>query len=177
MKLWSSILLFACLACAGQTPPEASSATSIEVMRIGDLQLSNPSVPRTGLLCTGQLSKEQFDALVRAGYRNFICLRLLSEPGTGWETAHAGALGVQFTRLPIANADAINEANAIELGRILAQTSEPTVLYCKGSSRVGALYGAMLYFVDDSDAQEALQGAREAGLGGLEPRLRVVLEL
>lgn len=151
------------LAASCSSVDPVSEASRIELERIADLKLKNPSVPEPGLLACGQLNREQFDALVVAGYRGFINLRLRSENGTGWEAKLAGTLGVRYARLPIANALQVDEPNARELGRLLADFDGPTVIYCANSMRVGAIYGAKLYYVDGVSPEEALRRGQAAG--------------
>lgn len=160
-------------ACQSSQP--ASVDTTEELAHIAAIQLMNASIPEHNVLCSGQPTPDQFDALVIAGYRNFICLRLANEPGGGWESARAASFGVQFHRLPIANSGGINESNATKLSRLMEEGTGPTVIYCRSGDRVGALYGAKLYLVDGVEPEEALALGRIAGVTRLEPRLIEIL--
>jgi len=163
------------LACS--TPSATRAETRAELEAVAELDIPYASVPVPGLLCAGQIDEAQFDALVRAGYRSFVNLRLSSEPGTGWEGARAGSLGVEYANLPIANAGEISEAKAHDLARLLDAVRGPTVLYCGSSNRVGALLGAKAFYVDGASPEEALELGRAAGVTRLESRLKELVGL
>ncbi|MFT7668311.1 MAG: protein tyrosine phosphatase (PTP) superfamily phosphohydrolase (DUF442 family) [Planctomycetota bacterium] len=173
---WIRVSVMLSLFAACQTPPTIDVERSEQLDVLSSLEIKNASVPESGLLCAGQLTEEQFDALALIGYRNFINLRLRNEVGTGWEEKHAGTIGVTFERLPIANSNSISEENAQELARLLDAADSPVVLYCGSSNRVGALYGAKAFYVDGATPDQAMDLANRAGMTRLEPRLKELLE-
>lgn len=159
--------------CCTPAPPEPAEDTSASAampeIDINALGVPLASVPDAGLLCAGQISPEQMDALHAAGFETFVSLRVAGENGAGWEEAHAATAGVTFQRLPVAGAAGVTSENARELREILESAEGPTVLYCGSSNRVGALLGIAAHEIDGKSAEEALAYARSAGLTGLEP--------
>lgn len=162
--------------CASE--PELSPETHGPAISAGmaesihELGVSNASIPADGLLCAGQLSQEQMDALSAMGFASFVSLRRPTEKGAGWEEAHAAAGGIDFQRLPIAGADGVTEEAAMELSDVMANAKRPMVLYCGSSNRVGALLALKAHKVESMPADEAIEFGKSAGLKSLEPKVR-----
>ncbi|MEC7232497.1 MAG: sulfur transferase domain-containing protein, partial [Planctomycetota bacterium] len=121
---------------------------------IDALGVPNASVPEDGLLCAGQISPEQMDALHAAGFERFISLRVASEEGAGWEEARAAETGVSFQRLPVAGPAAVTSERARALRGALDDAEGPTVLSCGSSNRVGARLGIAAHEIDGLSAEE-----------------------
>ncbi len=135
------------------------------------------SQPAPGVLCAGQLSVEQMDALAAGGYTRFVSLRKADESGSGWEEEHATAAGIDFVRLPIAGSADIDEAHARELATAMAGAEGPVVVYCGSSNRVGALLGLKAFHVDGLTAEDALEFGASAGATKLKGKLEESLKL
>lgn len=131
--------------------------------------------PRPGLLTGGQPSAQQLHDAARAGVTTVIDLRTPQEERGYDEQAAAEKLGLRYVRLPIGGAGDINEANARTLDRLLKQDAGTTLLHCASGNRVGALLALAHARVDGAAAEEALQFGRDAGLGSLEPVVRLKL--
>ena len=179
LRLIAVTLASIAASCCTSAPPEFAEDTSASVampeIDINALGVPYASVPDAGLLCAGQISPEQMDALHAAGFKTFISLRVAAENGAGWEEAHAATAGVSFQRLPIAGAAGVTSENARELRGILEDAEGPTVLYCGSSNRVGALLGIAAHEIVGKSVEEALAYARSAGLTGLEPAFNEVV--
>lgn len=176
MRIPFTALALAALAAACGADPE-SPADTTETVTMPDVDFAAlgvpfASVPDAGLLCAGQISPEQMDALQDAGFKTFLSLRVAEERGAGWEEEHAAAKGVTFQRLPVAGADGVTSENAKALRGMLEAAEGPTVLYCGSSNRVGALLGIAAHEIDGKSAEDALTYAKSAGLTGLEPVFR-----
>ena len=144
---------------------EVPSVTTLEVA--ADLGVRNARMPIEGLLTSGQVTEEQFDALAEEGYRHFISLRPESENGAGWEEAYAQP--GTFNRIPIAGAGDLTRENVAALDELLDEAGDdPAVLYCASSNRVGALLALRAYWMDGVPAEEAAELGRAAGMTSLE---------
>jgi len=149
--------------------PTLEAATSLGVR--------NARMPAPALVTAGQITEEQFDGLVAAGFENFISLRLADEDGAGWEEGHAPSEGVSFTRLPVTGGAGLTRETAEELAWLLDSAEGGTVLYCGSSNRVGALMALKAFWVDGAEPQEALDLGLAAGMTRLEPTVRGMLGL
>lgn len=153
-----------------QQQPTLEAATSLGVY--------NARMPAPALVTAGQITEEQFDGLVAAGFVNFISLRLADEDGAGWEENHAPGAGASFTRLPVPGGAGLTRETAEALARILESAAdEGTVLYCGSSNRVGALMALKAFWVDGAAPEEALELGRAAGMTRMEPTVRGMLGL
>lgn len=155
-------------------PPEPAPMPQVDLAALG---VPNAAIPQDGLLCAGQLSVAQMDALAAAGFEHFISLRVAQENGAGWEEDYTAEKGIEFERMPIAGADGITSENARALRARLDALEGPTVLYCGSSNRVGALLGLAAHELDGKSPEDALAYAKSAGLTGLEPVVRQKLGL
>ena len=101
------------------------------------VQLNYMNTPLPGITTAGQLTEEQFDALVQQGVKNIVSLRDAGEQGTGWEEARADAAGIRFVRIPVTGGPrGINLENATALDAALeASGGGETVVYCGSSNR------------------------------------------
>lgn len=152
------------------TPPSLSA--ELQATKVGNL-----AMPMAGVLTAGQPTEEQMAQLAKLGVTRVVCLRPATEAGTGWEEAKAGALGVQFVRLPIAGADDLTPAAAEKLAAELAAANGQTTLVCCGSSnRVGALLAMKAFFVDKQSKEQALALGKAAGLQKLLPAVEAKLK-
>lgn len=162
-------LLVPALAACGT--PEAGAGSG----ELSELGLANAAEPRPGLLTAGQPSQGQVERLRALGYENFISLRPASEPGAGWEEERLD--DGSFQRIPVAGPDDLTRETVEALDRALAEAGdEPTVVYCASSNRVGALLALRAHWLEGMDADAALDLGRRAGLTGLEPAVRALLE-
>ena len=174
------------VACGGEsdnlntqtTSPVLEDVTNMPDVDLDALGVPYATMPQPGLLCAGQISQEQMDALAAAGYGRFISLRVAEEKGAGWEEGHAATTGLEFVRVPVAGAAGVDEAAARRLRTEMEKSDVPTVLYCGSSNRVGALLGIAKVKIDGASPSDGLAFAKSAGLTGLEPvfRERVGLE-
>ena len=91
LRLIAVTLASIAASCCASAPPEFAEDTSASVampeIDINALGVPYASVPDAGLLCAGQISPEQMDALHAAGFKTFISLRVAAENGAGWEEA------------------------------------------------------------------------------------------
>ena len=153
---------------------EAPSVGTLETAT--DLGVRNARMPIEGLLTSGQVTEEQYDALAEEGYRHFISLRPESENGAGWEESYAQP--GTFNRIPIAGAADLTRENVAALDRLLDEAGDdPAVLYCASSNRVGALLALRAYWMYGVPAEEAAELGRAAGMTRMEAPVLEILGL
>lgn len=155
----------------GAETPEAGTAAPAPAVEFDVSTLPQGLRPAPNLICAGQISPEQMDALAAAGVARFVTLRVAAEPGTGWEEAHAAEQGYAFDRIEVKGAPDITDANATALHDLVTGTDGTTIVYCGSSNRVGALLGLAKARVEGASAEEALEFARQCGVTRLEPVL------
>jgi protein tyrosine phosphatase (PTP) superfamily phosphohydrolase (DUF442 family) len=184
LRITSPLLLGVLLAvgCADAPPEPAAEAQAAPEFTVSletatALDVRNARMPMPGLITAGQVTEEQFDALVDAGFENFISLRLADENGAGWEEEHTVGGSTSFTRIPISGAADLNRETVAELAHLLDEASEEgTVLYCGSSNRVGALMALKAFWMDGATAEEALVAGRAAGMTRMESAVVEILE-
>lgn len=166
--LTASALLFA--ACGTQpAAPTSAPASAFTLAQLQATEVKNIAMPKPGLVTAGQPTEAQFEQLAKLGVKRVIQLRVVNEPGTGWEEAKAKALGIEFVRLPMAGADGLTVENAQKLDSALkAAGDQPTLLCCGSSNRVGALLAMRAFHIEGKSAAEALAFGKAAGLKALE---------
>ena len=175
-------LLLVSAACSNDAPPEAAgtagaaAAPAAVPLRSSALEaavalgVTNAHEPAPGLLTAGQITEAQMEALVTAGYRTFVSLRLPTEQGAGWEEAYTSERKVWFMRLPISGAGDLTRGNVEALDQILDAAGDgPIVVYCGSANRAGALLALRARWMDGAPPEDALALGRAAGLTRLEP--------
>ena len=173
--------LFVGAGCApteeADTPPIQNASAAVTMETLTALNVPNASQPANGPICAGQLSPDQMDGLKAAGVGSFVSLRLADEKGAGWEEDHASAAGIEFHRMPVAGKAGVTKEAALELAKVLESATQPVVLYCGSSNRVGALLALKGEQLDGMSAEEALAYGKSAGVTGLEAHLKEQLGL
>ena len=97
LTLTAALLLASC--GSPDADPQGAAAPQSDPAALG---IPHFSAPLPNVVCAGQPTKEQFDALKAAGVQRVLHLRRKSEKGTGWEEARAAEAGISFERLAIA---------------------------------------------------------------------------
>lgn len=164
------MLRLLCLAAA-LTLPACSSPSPDESSPHGDapaLGVRNLSRPLPNVLCSGQPTEAQFDALKAAGVTRVLHLRVASESGTGWEEARAAAAGVGFERLEIAGGAGLTRENVEAFAAKLDGYGDELVLVsCKSSNRVGAMLALKACWLDGMDKAAAMELGARGGMKSL----------
>lgn len=132
--------------------------------------------PQPALLTSGQPPKEAFAVLANKGVKHVINLR--PEAELGWdEQALVESLGMTYHALPVSGASGITPENAHKLRTLLASlNSEPALLHCSSSNRVGGLKSLLAFEENGGNIEAAIQAGKAWGLSGLEETVRKVLE-
>lgn len=150
-----------------------SSGSSAEAPK---LALNNQSAPFEKVLCSGQPSEAQFDALKAAGVTRVINLRAATEKGSGWEEERAKTDGIDFVRLTINGKDGLTRENVDTFAELLAKsTTGTTLVSCGSSNRVGAMFALKAFWIDKQSKEEALAIGERAGMKSLKPVVEQLL--
>jgi uncharacterized protein (TIGR01244 family) len=138
--------------------------------------LPKGKMPMEGLLIGGQPSPAQLEALAGLGYTTVINLRGPAERGST-DPALVESLGMTYVSIPVTSPDDLSEENARKLAEAMGDGTEPVVLHCASSNRVGALLAMKTFYVDDATPEEAMALAKKAGITRMEPAVRQKLGL
>ena len=185
-RLASTVLTFACLsalsamvALAQAPEPPAETQPSAEAAAEAAVLLPEGRSPLPGVITGGQPDAAQLAALAEAGYRTVVDLRSPGEPYPREdEKAALESLGIEYVSIPVAGPEGLTEENARALSAVLAEEDAyPIAIHCGSGNRVGALLALEAAWVDGTPAAEALALGLDAGLTGLEPKVRELLGL
>lgn len=93
------------------------------------------------MFVAGQISEHDVEALAEAGFKSIICNRPDSEGGTPSERIRAACdrLGVKFFYQPV-EYRGLGVADGDAFGRILGESEEPALAYCRSGRRTTALW-------------------------------------
>lgn len=145
-------------------------------MKLSDLKLPMGGMPAANLLTAGQPTPADFEALAAAGLRHIINLRPTTEDAGFDEAALALRLGLSYTVVPVAGPGDLNLARTRELDAALTATqSEPVLVHCASSNRVGALLALRASWLQGKSTDEALALGRAGGLTKMEPVVQQLL--
>ena len=130
-----------------------------------------------GVLTGGTPSDEQLRQAKAVGYRAVIDLRSAKEAGAAPTLALARSLGMTAISIPVDGPRGVTEENARALARELAVADNlPVIIFCVSGNRAGALLALKTFYVDGKGAAESLEFGVRAGLTGLEPFVRKMLQ-
>ena len=157
-------------ASAGEV--EAVTALKADIEEVRTL---GKVVPVDGVTSAGQPDEEAFRVFADSGYTTVIDIRTEGEDRGLDEPAVVEKLGMKYVLLPVGRSD-INVEKARELDALIKAEDGPVLVHCGSANRVGALF-ALSLFDRTGDAEAALATGKEAGLTGLEDRVREVIQM
>jgi protein tyrosine phosphatase (PTP) superfamily phosphohydrolase (DUF442 family) len=171
--------LSATVALAQTAEPPAETRPSAEAAAEAAVLLPKGRAPLPGVITGGQPDAAQLAALAEAGYRTVVDLRAPGEPYPREdEKAALESLGIEYVSIPVAGPEGLTEENARALSAVLAEEDAyPVAIHCASGNRVGALLALEAAWVDGAPPAEALALGLDAGLTGLEPKVRELLGL
>jgi uncharacterized protein (TIGR01244 family) len=167
--LLASILLLGIAACA--RAPEAPSATAAATVAPA-LDLPNLARPQPGLYTAGKLARDDVAQLQAAGIRHVIDLTRDEETPDFDEAAAVRAAGIRYDNLPIAGAQDLTRENVEAFDRLLDTSTEPLLVHCASSNRVGALAALRAAWIEGKPVEVAIEEGRAWGLRSLEDAVR-----
>ncbi len=152
-------------------PAVAASPAAAAQAMVGSLPESLPKelIPAyqrlsPTLAIGGQPSPEAVGRLAEWGFRTVINLRPSSEPGVAAEEeVLRSTAGLRYVSIPV-TAETLDWDAAERLAAALAESAtEPTLLHCSSSNRVGALF-ALIEAQRGADAATAIARGHSLGL-------------
>jgi protein tyrosine phosphatase (PTP) superfamily phosphohydrolase (DUF442 family) len=185
-RLVSTVVALACFSALSATvalaqapEPPADSHPSAEAVAEAAALLPAGRAPLPGVITGGQPDAGQLAALAEAGYRTVVDLRSAAEPYPRDEEATAlESLGVAYISIPVSGAEGLTRENARAIAAVLAdEEAYPLAIHCGSGNRVGALLALEAAWVDGLPPEAALALGLDAGLTGLEPKVRELLGL
>lgn len=124
-------------------------------------------------LFVSQPSGADWGVAAEQGYKTVIVLRPESELSQlGYdEIAAIEAAGLAYIHIPITK-DSFSRADVTAFAQALASLTEPVVIHCSSSNRVGAMWAAYLALERHFDVETAIERGRAAGMTKAELELR-----
>lgn len=130
-----------------------------------------------GLYAAGQPTPREWPEIAKAGVRTVLNLRPENEQPGFREAELARNAGLEYLYLPVGSADMLDDERVAAFDALLARYAEGGMLiHCGTGNRVGALVALRAHRFLGASLGEALAAGRQAGLTGLEPRVRELLE-
>lgn len=159
------------------TSCNSSAANAADLDSFGEIGVRKMTAPFDNVLCSGQPTEAQFDALQAAGVTKIVHLRLAKEKGTGWEEQHAAGSSIEFVRLPIAGKAGLTRPNVQRFAELMADAGEGhTLVSCGSSNRVGAMFALKARWHDGKSAAEAMAIGKSAGMKALTSTVAKLVE-
>ena len=151
-----------------------NSATEVRHVKTSDILSDPDSLPKAGLLTTGQPDAAVLDVVAEAGFAAVIDFRGVDEDRGIDEQAEVESRGLRYVSIPVSGADDISFDNAAILDQVLSETDGPVLLHCKSGNRAAAVL-ALREKQNGADSEVALALGLDAGLtrhrGVVEERL------
>jgi len=134
--------------------------------------------PRPDLFTGGQPAPDDWAGFRAAGVRTVVNLRTAAEMQGRDVAAEVRAQGMAYVSLPVDGPAGITDANARALWELVGTPDRGGALvHCASGNRVGALLAIGAARAGAMSPEAALQFGRDAGLSGLEGRVRELLNL
>lgn len=132
--------------------------------------------PAAGVHVGGRITSEDVAAIRKAGVREVIDLTPDAETPAFDEAAHVTAAGLRYRNLPLAGPSDLTLENVRAFDALLQQAAHPVLVHCASGNRVGAMAALRAGWVEGQGVEDALAIGRKWGVGGLEGRVRELLE-
>lgn len=130
-------------------------------------KLSSLFIPIEGLLVGGQPSVEDLGKIKALGFNTIISLRpeLEEESEVGYnEQSEAAKLGFEFIRIPITDADDLNNKNLSALDMAIEKANGGAFLHCRTGNRVGAMLALRAFRMQQRSYADALALGKNSGM-------------
>ena len=138
--------------------------------------LPNLAEPVPGTFTSGRLTPADIDSIRRSGIREVIDLTVDSETPAFDEAAAVRSQGLLYRNLPIAGATDLTLGNVQAFDALLRSATQPTLVHCASSNRVGALAALRAAWIDGVASEQAIAIGKSWGLKGLEGEVRTRLQ-
>lgn len=175
-KALTATLLLTAAPLTALAAPGAPQSTPAQAGTSLQSHIVNFQHPETGLYTGGQPDRKAWPALQARNVTTVINLRSDGEMKGRDEADAVQAAGMRYVHLPIAGADDVNRDNARRLHKAMTNADGAVLVHCASGNRVGALLAIDASQADNEPAAAAIARGKAAGLTGLEPRVREVLD-
>lgn len=130
------------------------------------------------IISGGQPDLHAFNQAKEAGFSHVINMRAEGEqPDPMEEKSVLEDLGFTYHFFPIAGSEDLTPTRAKEFADLLKSLDGQQVLiHCGSGNRVGAIFALIAFFIDGKTVRESIEAGVNAGLTGLEPMVRQILE-
>lgn len=164
------------IACAVTAQAQEESSVNRVYVDLAEVVAKGKVEPVDGISSAGQPDETALQVFADSGYVAVIDMRGPNE-NRGIEDFPAAVekKGMDYIAFPITSPQQFSFDTASELDKILSGIDGPVLLHCGSGNRVGAVLALRESLKGASD-DEAMQYGRDAGMTGLEPTIRQVLE-
>lgn len=164
------------IACAVTAQAQEESSVNRVYVDLAEVVAKGKVEPVDGISSAGQPDETALQVFADSGYVAVIDMRGPNE-NRGIEDFPAAVekKGMDYIAFPITSPQQFSFDTASELDEILSGIDGPVLLHCGSGNRVGAVLALRESLKGASD-DEAMQYGRDAGMTGLEPTIRQVLE-
>lgn len=164
------------IACAVTAQAQEESSVKRVYVDLAEVVAKGKVEPVDGISSAGQPDETALQVFADSGYVAVIDMRGPNE-NRGIEDFPAAVekKGMDYIAFPITSPQQFSFDTASELDKILSGIDGPVLLHCGSGNRVGAVLALRESLKGASD-DEAMQYGRDAGMTGLEPTIRQVLE-
>ena len=141
---------------------------------MSDIKLDWPNLrePLDGVFTAGQPDESRIADAAGRGVISIVNLCAEGEADFD-EGAEVEDHGMRYFHIPVCGPHDVCEDNARELDKLLEDESlRPMIVHCGSANRVGALFALREFHCKGASADAAIAAGREAGLAGLEGRVR-----
>jgi len=125
------------------------------------------NLSRDGMIYfAGQPSRQTLEAASQRGVKTIVNLRTADEMRSGVdfdEGETVQQLGMKYVNIPV-TPESFAPADADRLHEVLGHTTDPVLIHCGSSNRVGALWAMYLHRRRGLTVDEAIERGRRAGL-------------
>jgi uncharacterized protein (TIGR01244 family) len=126
------------------------------------MTMDNVKTINEALAIAGQVTSEQLQQAVQAGFKSVLNLRSPAEP-TYWseEKAHVEALGLVYANIPTPKVEELTENDTTQVLQAIDELPKPVLVHCASSLRVKALTTLYLAVADGLAPEQACEKAHE----------------
>ena len=186
MKLIQFAVVLAMVAAAGCDSPTPAPPEPFAGFPPGDepvavkpveLELRQQQQPYHGLVVAEPPSREQFEKLGEAGYTAVVNVHAEAQDWNVKDVATRQM--ILYTHIPITGAEDLTPENVDKFTQTLSQPMArdgKVLLFGDDPDHCGALVALKAGWSDGRTVEDALEVGRKAGLAGLEPTVKKLLE-
>ena len=138
--------------------------------------IPNFKQPRPQLVTGGQPEADAWKQLADAGIKTVINLRPASElPGRD-EAKEVSDANLTYINLPVEGTGSLNKALTDQLWQTLNNVDGGVLIHCGTGNRCGAMLALTEAWFRKHSTEDAIAFGKQAGLTGMEPAVRELLE-